>query len=119
MRPAQRHEVVIGQGRAAACERRGGCVQRRDPQHTVCRHDIVAGGVGRDRQARARVVAQQFQPWRRQIRREPGDADVDVLNAIESSLFAPAVLGAGSRAEPEYGPKNLVLLAESLTAMAV
>ena len=37
---------------------------------------VNAGGCfGRDRRACARVVAQQFHPWRRQIGREPDDAD--------------------------------------------
>ena len=49
--PVQHHEVVAGQGRAVAGERGGGCAERRDPHHGVCRHDVVTGGVVRDRPA--------------------------------------------------------------------
>ena len=117
--PVQHHEVVAGQGRAVAGERGGGCAERRDPHHGVCRRDVVTGSVVRDRPACAHVVVQQFQSGRRQIRREPGDADVDVADVVEVVLFGSAVLGASSGAEPEYGPKNLALLAVPRTAMAV
>ena len=102
----QDHEVIAGQGRAAAGERRGGRVERGDPHHTVRGHDVVAGGVVRDRPARAHVVVQQFQSRRGQVRREPGDADVDVVDVVEIGLFGPAVLGASSGAEPEDGPEE-------------
>jgi hypothetical protein len=52
------------------------------------------------------VIAQQFQPRCGQIRRQPGDADVDVLDVVESGLFRPAVLGAGAYREPEYGAEE-------------
>jgi hypothetical protein len=42
---------------------------------------------------------QQLQAWRGQVRREPGDADVNVVDVV---LFGPAVLGLDSDAEPEY-----------------
>ena len=115
---AQGHQVVIGHGRAAACERRDCCVQRRDSQRTVCREDVVAGCVGRDSPARAHVIAQQFQPWCRQVLPESSDADVDVFNVVEIGLFGPAVLRASSGAEPETDPKILVLLAAWLIAIA-
>ena len=102
----QDHEVIAGQGRAAAGERRGGRVERGDPHRTVRGHDVVAGGVVRDRPARAHVVVQQLHPGRGQIRREPGDADVDVVDVIEFGLFGPAVLGATPGAEPEDGPEE-------------
>jgi hypothetical protein len=102
----QGHEVIVGQGRAAASERRGGCVKRGDPYHAVRRHDVAAGGVGRDRPARAHVVVQQFHPRRGQVRREPDDAHVDALDVVEIGLLGPAVLGASSGAEPEYGPEE-------------
>jgi hypothetical protein len=58
--PVQHHEVVAGQGRAVARERGGGCAERRDPHHGVCRRDVVTGGVVRDRPACTHVVVQQF-----------------------------------------------------------
>ena len=115
----QDHQVIVGQGHAAACERGGCCVERRDPHHTVRRDDVVAGCAGRDRPACAHVVVQQFHPWRRQVRAEPGDADLDLVDVVESGLFGPAVLGASSGTEPEYRPEESALLAESLTAIAV
>ena len=93
---AQDHEVTAGQGRAAAGERRGGRVERRDPQHRVGGHDVVAGGVGRDRPTRAGAVAQQLKPGRGQIRRNLSDADADVFDVVESGLLGSAVLGAGT-----------------------
>jgi hypothetical protein len=39
---------------------------------------------------------QQFKPWRGQVHREPGDADVDADAVVESGLFGPAVLGAAT-----------------------
>ena len=65
------------------------------------------------------MVVQQFQSWRGQVRREPGDADVHVVNVVEIGLLGPAVLGASSGANPNTDPKNLALRAESLTAIAV
>jgi hypothetical protein len=35
-----------------------------------------------------------------------GHADLDVVDVVESGLLGPAVLGAISDAEPEYGPKE-------------
>jgi len=105
--PVQDHEVIAGQGRAVAGERGGGRVERRDSHHGVCRRDVVAGGVVRDRPACTHVVMRQFHSWRRQVRPEPGDADVDVVDVVESGLSGSAVLGAGSGAEPEYGPEEL------------
>ena len=104
--PAQDHEVMAGQGCAAARERRGCRVERRDPHHRVCCHDVVAGCVGRNRPACAHVVVQQFESWRGQIRREPGDADLYIVDVVEIVLFGSAVLGASSGAEPEYGPEE-------------
>jgi hypothetical protein len=40
---------------------------------------------------------QQLQAWR-----EPGDADVNVVDVVDVVLFGPAVLGLDSDAEPEY-----------------
>lgn len=102
----QDHEVIAGQGRAAAGERRGGRVERGDPHHTVRGHDVVAGDVVRDRPARAHMVVQQLHPGRGQVRREPGDADVHVVDVIEIGLFGPAVLCATRGAEPEDGPEE-------------
>jgi len=104
--PAQGHQVVVGHGRAAACERRCCRIQRRDPQRTVCREDVVAGCAGRDRPACADVVAQQFHPWCGQARPELGNADVDVFDVVEIGLLGPAVLRASSRAEPEDRPEE-------------
>ena len=74
--PVQEHEVIVGQRRAAAGERGGGRVERRDPYHAVCRHDVVAGGVAGDRPAGAHVVVQQFQSRRGTVLGKPGDADL-------------------------------------------
>ena len=104
--PVKGHKVIVGQRRAAAGERRGGGVKRGDTYRRVCRHDVVAGGVVRERPSGAYVVMQQFQSWRGQVWREPGDADVDVVDVVEIGLFGPAVLGASSGAEPEYGPEE-------------
>jgi len=52
------------------------------------------------------VVVQQLHPGRGQVRREPDDADVDVVDVIEIGLFRPAVLGATCGAEPEDGPEK-------------
>jgi hypothetical protein len=102
----QDHDVIAGQGGAAAGERRARRLERGDPHHTVCGHDVVAGGIVRNWPARAHAVVQQFQLRRRQIRREPGDADVHVVDVVEIGLLAPPVLGAGSGAEPEYRPEE-------------
>jgi pimeloyl-ACP methyl ester carboxylesterase len=102
----QDHEVIVGQRRAAAGEGRGRRVERGDAHYAVRRHDVVAGGVVGDRPARAHVVVQQFHPWRGQVRPEPGDADVDVVDVVEVGLLGSAVLGASSGAEPEHGPEE-------------
>ena len=102
----QDHDVIGGQARAAAGERRACRVERGDPHRTVCGHDVVAGSSGRDGPAGAHVVVQQFQSRSGQIRREPGDADVDVVNVVEFGLLGLAVLGPGSCAEPEYRPEE-------------
>jgi hypothetical protein len=102
----QDHDVIAGQGRGAAGARRGGGVERGDPHHTVCRDDVVAGGVGRDRAAGAYVVVQQFQSRRGQVRREPGDAYLDAFDVVQVVLFRSVVLGAGSGAEPEDRPEE-------------
>jgi hypothetical protein len=65
------------------------------------------------------VVVQQFQPRRWQVGSEPGDADADVVDVVESGLFGPAVLSAVPTLNPNTDPRYPVLLAESLTAIAV
>jgi hypothetical protein len=107
------HDAVVGQERAVARNRRPRGVERRDLQHGVCRRDVVAGCVLRDRPTGADVVVQQFQSWCGQLRREPGDADVDVVDVVEVGLFGPAVLGASSGAAPycrtPYGDSRTAL----------
>jgi hypothetical protein len=88
--PAQDHEVMAGQGRAATRS-----------TLWVATMSLLAVSRGIDRWAR--VVVQQVQPRRWQVGSEPGDADADVVDVIESGLFGPAVLSAGPHAEPESG----------------
>ena len=73
----------------------------------------------RDRPACAHVVAHQFQSRRRQIRREPGDADMDVFDVVEIGLLGPRSSVRVPMLNPNTGPKNPALLAEPLTAIRV
>ena len=84
---AQDHEVIAGQGSAAACEGGGGCADRCDLHHGACCRDVVAGYVAWDRPACADVVVQQLQSWRGQVRPELSDADVRVIDVVEIGLF--------------------------------
>ena len=102
----QDHDVIGGQARAAAGERRACRLERGDPHHAVYGHDVIADDAGRDGPARAHAVVQQFQSRSGQVRREPGDPDVDVVDIVQIGLLGPAVLGPGSWAEPEYRPEE-------------
>ena len=99
---AQEHQGAVGKRLAAPGQRRDDRIERRDLDRAVRRHDVVAGGAGWNRQARAHAVAQQLQPGRGQIRREPGDADVDAVDVVQGFLLGPAILRGAGHAEAEY-----------------
>ena len=103
-------QVITGQGRAAEGRRRGCRVKRGNPHHAVCRRDVVAAGLARDRPACADVVVQQFQSWRGQVRREPGEADVDVFDVVEVGCSGPQFSVQVPVLNPNTDPKNPVFL---------
>ena len=116
----QDHEVIARPGGVPRRASAAAVASSEATRTTLCVATMsllaVSGGIGA---ARAHVVVQQLHPRRGQVRREPGDADVHVVDVIEIGLFGPAVLCATRGADPKTDPKNLALRAESLTAMAV
>ena len=104
--PVQDHEVIVGQGHAAAGERGGGCVERRDPHHAVRRHDVVAGRAGRDRQACARVVVQQFHPWGRQSRASRVTLTWTSSTSSRAACSGPRFSVRAPALNPNTDPKN-------------
>ena len=63
------------------------------------------------------MIAQQFQPWCRQVLPESSDADVDVFDVVETACSGPRFSVRVPALNPKTDPR-LVLLAEWLIAIA-